>query len=119
MQEQDFVFRQAQTYTTSFPVCAWVFLPAGDGGWEPPDEGITADNNNKIKTAAVDLVWFLMAYPLTPVLVHEVSIQPGRATISTRQVGYMATLGLCDSSTTPPLVDNRGERELAGWRLAG
>jgi hypothetical protein len=83
MQEQDFVFRQAQTYTTSFVAGVWVFLPAGDGGWEPAGEGLKADDNNKINTAAVDLVWFLIAHPLAPVLVHEVSIEPGRATIST------------------------------------
>jgi hypothetical protein len=35
-----------------------------------------------------------MAYPLTPVLVHEVSIEPGRTTISTPQEGYIATLAL-------------------------
>jgi hypothetical protein len=84
MQEQDFVFRQAQTYTILSLVCVLVCLPAGDGVSEPPGEGITADNNNKINTAAVDLVWFLMDYPLAAVLVYEVSIEPARATISTR-----------------------------------
>jgi hypothetical protein len=32
-------------------------------------------------------------YPLAPVLVHEVSIEPARATISTRLEGYIATPG--------------------------
>jgi hypothetical protein len=56
MQEQDFVFRQAQTYTKLLLPCAWLGVAVGGGFCEPPGDGIQANINNKTKSAAVDLV---------------------------------------------------------------
>jgi hypothetical protein len=58
MQEHDLVFRQAQTYTTSFLFCLSADAPLGDPFFGPPKEDRHSIENDRKDTATTRLANF-------------------------------------------------------------